>query len=187
MCQASCTTIGVGDRMPNKREYFTCEKCRLVLPSNSNRQKQCKMCRAQTQAAKSKAYRLKNPLKYKNAVRNAMAKRPEYYRKQQESSSLVRRQKEKEAVMSHYSKGKNSCVCCGQVGIEFLTIDHINNDGAKQRRELKTARGGASFYRWLRRNGYPGGYQVLCANCNLSKEIGGGVCAHKRCENGNKL
>ncbi len=47
---------------------------------------------------------------------------------------------------------------------EWLTIDHINNDGAAHRKEI--GEGGTNFYRWLRKNNYPLGFRTLCWNCN---------------------
>lgn len=43
------------------------------------------------------------------------------------------------------------------------------------------AGGGPYFYRWLRLNGYPSGFQVLCANCNTAKDRPGG-CPHQATE-----
>ena len=40
------------------------------------------------------------------------------------------------------------CVCCGESTLSFLTIDHPNNDGVKDR----LAHGvGSTFYRWLKK------------------------------------
>jgi len=81
-------------------------------------------------------------------------------------------------VIDHYG---NKCSCCGETYISFLTIDHINNDGAAHRRSLfgtKRKGGGTAFYRWLINNNFPEGFQVLCANCQLSKQIDG-ICFHQ--------
>lgn len=82
--------------------------------------------------------------------------------------------KDKQEVLSHYG---NICQCCGEHRIEFLTIDHINGDGAEHRRN-SPAKGGRSTYLWLRRNDYPSGYQVLCFNCNIAKGSSG-ECPHQ--------
>lgn len=66
------------------------------------------------------------------------------------------------------------CACCGESEISFLDIDHINNDGASHRRKV----GRSKIERWLKKNKYPEGFQVLCANCNASKSRRGGTCAH---------
>ena len=76
----------------------------------------------------------------------------------------------------HY--GGYKCACCGITEPAFLTLDHINNGGTRHRRELK--RTGRSFFAWLRDNGYPPGFQVLCINCNQGRHRNGGICPHKQ-------
>lgn len=58
--------------------------------------------------------------------------------------------------------------------LQFLALDHINGGGYAQRQET----GGGGFYTWLKRNGYPQGFRVLCHNCNFGRQINGGVCPH---------
>ena len=67
----------------------------------------------------------------------------------------------------------------------MLTLDHVNNDGRKHRRAIAKQKGwgvttvvGTEMWRWLRDNGFPPGFQVMCYNCNISKYRNGGVCAH---------
>lgn len=83
-------------------------------------------------------------------------------------------------VLDAYSKGKMECACCGEKEVMFLTIDHIDNDGAKERKKLKIS--GGNFYRWLVRNNFPNKdkYQVLCFNCNQGRQLNGGICPHKQ-------
>ncbi len=72
------------------------------------------------------------------------------------------------------------CACCGETEPDFLSIDHMNNDGAEHRRQLGGRNyGGTNMYRWLRQNDYPEGFQVLCYNCNLAKGFAGS-CPHSR-------
>jgi len=71
------------------------------------------------------------------------------------------------------------CACCKETEIEFLTIDHVGEDG-NQHRKASPQMYGVKLYDWLRKQGFPTTYQVLCWNCNLSKHFGKGVCAHKR-------
>ena len=68
-------------------------------------------------------------------------------------------------TLDHYG---NECACCGEVGEQFLTIDHINGDGAAHRRKI-----GGNLYNWLRRNGYPKGFRTLCFNCNCALGLRG--------------
>ena len=71
-------------------------------------------------------------------------------------------------VLSHYSTNPPICAMCDEDDIRVLSIDHIKDDGAEHRRKLKKSPG-ANFYRWLRKNNYPPGYQVLCMNCQYRK------------------
>ena len=68
------------------------------------------------------------------------------------------------------------CACCDEDELLFLTVDHINNDGAEHRKALP---GGSSFYVWLKNNDWPEGFQILCFNCNTGKHLNGGVCPHQ--------
>lgn len=85
----------------------------------------------------------------------------------------------KDAVFAAY--GGYICACCGENEHKFLTLDHVNNDGASFRRKIAGNRQAAGYttYRWLARNGFPSGYQVLCMNCNHGKRMNGGICPHQ--------
>ncbi len=87
-----------------------------------------------------------------------------------------RYQQKRNIVLNHYSNGSITCKCCGEPQIEFLSIDHINNDGSTHRKEI-----GSNLYNWLINNNFPEGFQVLCFNCNFAKGIYG-FCPHKRRE-----
>jgi len=89
-------------------------------------------------------------------------------------ASARKRKSLKKEIISYYG---GRCACCGESEIIFLTMDHVDNNGAEHRREAKIS-SGLDFYYWLRRNGYPEGFQVLCWNCNTGKHINGGVCPH---------
>ena len=80
-------------------------------------------------------------------------------------------------VFSHYSEGYVVCACCGEDGIDFLTLDHIENDGAVKRKNGEPL--GSGLYRYLIKNNYPSGFQVLCWNCNCGKRINKGICPHQ--------
>lgn len=74
------------------------------------------------------------------------------------------------------------CACCVESQILFLTIDHKNNDGNKERKEVYGIKNPAttSWYLKLRREPTRKDLQVLCFNCNLGKSINGGVCPHQQ-------
>jgi hypothetical protein len=100
-----------------------------------------------------------------------------------ETSRHAQKAKLERTMMIEAYGGK--CICCGETIPEFLTIDHINNDGAKQRKEIRPNKvrnggggSGVEFYRWLRKHGYPqDNYQLLCFNCNCAKGYFG-QCPH---------
>lgn len=78
------------------------------------------------------------------------------------------------------------CACCGEGRLEFLTIDHPNNDGAEHRRPkakmregIKRTGAGVHIYRYLRKNGFPKEFRLLCWNCNCSRGFSG-YCPHER-------
>lgn len=67
-------------------------------------------------------------------------------------------------AIAHYG-GK--CAACDITHPAFLTFDHVNDDGARHR---KTERGAKThIFIWLKRNGYPSGFQLLCWNHNWLK------------------
>lgn len=82
------------------------------------------------------------------------------------------------------------CACCGEPDPAFLTFDHVNNDGAEHRRELfgsaetagraRPQTSSKRFLYWLRDNDYPDSIQLHCANCQLGKVRGKGVCPHQK-------
>lgn len=86
----------------------------------------------------------------------------------------------KSEVLLHYSNNQLRCDCCSENELDFLTIDHINDDGAKHRKKLrkKGIHGGSGFYYWLKRNHYPAEYRVLCLNCNFGRFYNNGICPH---------
>jgi len=69
------------------------------------------------------------------------------------------------------------CVCCGETRREYLSIDHVNGNGSKQRREIGKSSQGLHY--WLKQNNYPEGFQVLCFNCNMGKR-NYSVCPHDK-------
>src|SRR5690348_1104353 len=72
--------------------------------------------------------------------------------------------------------GGYRCACpgCSETIEAFLSLDHIHNDGAAHRKVINRRK----LYVWLRNEGYPAGFQVLCMNCNFGKARNGGTCPH---------
>ncbi len=107
---------------------------------------------------------------FKNYAKNYEKLHPD---KHKESDKRLRLE-----VLTHYGGNPPKCVCCGFSDIRALCLDHINGCGNIDRREvlgvrsdrrLGKERAGASFYRWLRQQKFPEGFQVLCSNCNMAK------------------
>jgi hypothetical protein len=94
----------------------------------------------------------------------------------------ARDQKYVDLVFDHYGR---KCICCGEEELLFLTLDHIDNNGAAHRKEIGTKNSkhgcnGTAFYRWVVQNNYPDFLQTLCSNCNHGKHRNGGECPHKK-------
>ncbi|KKL68019.1 hypothetical protein LCGC14_2129140 [marine sediment metagenome] len=97
-----------------------------------------------------------------------------------------RRKDRRQRIIDHYG-GK--CVCCGESEPVFLSIDHINNDGADHRANITKKKGrgkqagSTTMYKWIERNNYPTDLQLLCHNCNMGRYRNGGICPHKEMAN----
>lgn len=66
-----------------------------------------------------------------------------------------------------------ACECCGETIPLFLTVDHVNNDGASETHR------GVTFYRKVLREGCPKEkYRLLCFNCNCGRARNKGICPH---------
>jgi hypothetical protein len=101
--------------------------------------------------------------------------------KYKDKKILYGRKYNKDIKIEIINRYGGKCNCCGINVLDFLAIDHINNDGAKHRKALnnKNKGSGYHFYRWLKQNNFPSGFQVLCHNCNWSKHINHGKCIHQ--------
>ena len=90
-----------------------------------------------------------------------------------------RRRAMKYEVLIHYSKDPPECACCGEWLLPFLSIDHIEGGGTKHRKNLGGKYSVADLYRWLKDQGYPAGFRVLCYNCNIGRAHNLGICPHE--------
>lgn len=135
----------------------------------------------------------RNPERYANGTckqctkdkAEAWRRDPVNWEKRRETERLRaqrQRQADREAALVKYGP---DCQCCGESIETFLTIDHIDGDGADHRKEIFGSNyknrppAGHRTYRWLRLNGYPSGFQVLCFNCNYAKHALG-ACPHQK-------
>lgn len=63
--------------------------------------------------------------------------------------------------------GGAKCIQCGFTDDRALNLDHIEGGGTQDRRE---SQGSNTIYLRLKKENYPAGFQVLCANCNSIKK-----------------
>ena len=78
-------------------------------------------------------------------------------------------------ALTTYAAHELKCACCGETRVEFLTLDHVNNDGNAHRQQCGSTYG---TYWHLKRNSFPPIMQVLCFNCNMARAAIG-VCPHR--------
>lgn len=110
--------------------------------------------------------------KYKELNKAWIAKNRERYNQ----AKAEYRFKLKIAAIDYYSGGKRCCNLCGfDSDLDALCLDHINDDGAQHRKELgiagRSSPSGTTIYERLKALGWMEGLQVLCANCNMVKEL----------------
>lgn len=89
----------------------------------------------------------------------------------------LRRDKFRMIVFAAY--GGYKCSCCGETEPDFLSIDHVNNDGYV-RGKAGEPRSGEPLYKWLIKQNFPSDFQILCMNCNHGKSRNGGICPHQK-------
>ncbi len=134
-----------------RHQYYLLNRDHIIEKSKKNKQKNRQL----------------NPDKYKE-INKEYRERPEVKEKQRVYSKIDGRKRKKQ-VIDNYG---GICACCGENRMEFLSIDHINNDGANHRKQT-----GGHMYAWLIKNNFPSGYRVLCYNCNMSLGFYG-YCPH---------
>lgn len=154
-----------------------CLDCGNTTGKRSNA-KRCEECRLKHKTVYGSAYHKiynKQHLEYGRKVSaNFRKNHPDRVQKLHEERGSVYEynyhHKLKQEVLSAYSKDHDhpACCNCGFDNIHALQLDHINGGGRQHRISL-ASQGSHNIYQWLRREGYPKGYQVLCANCNWIK------------------
>lgn len=124
--------------------------------------------------------REKRKLLYWSDPEAARAKARQWREKDPERARISGRESRarlKSEVMQAYGEGH--CACCGETQLEFLTLDHVNNDGGKRRKSGEEL-WATPFYQKLKRDRFPPrpDLQVLCYNCNCAKKSTG-KCPHE--------
>lgn len=94
--------------------------------------------------------------------------------------STARRMRWKQTILDRYG---NQCAICGFNDMRALQLDHINDNGSQERKDLGSQKfSGVKFYEYLIKQGLPDGYQILCANCNNIKQWNKNKAEPKRIE-----
>ncbi len=160
----------------NKRNYIGCKYCldKLILGENwkeyydNYKRYICNIC-------ENKIQRFSRNKKRRNlGIPKQKIYNDEQRRLARQMRSKIWSIEERQLCLNKYG---SVCNCCGISDWPFLTIDHINNNGADHRRSLNKL-SGVAFYRYLRENDYPtDNYQILCNNCNSAKGYHG-FCPH---------
>lgn len=119
----------------------------------------------------NRRYRQRHPDRVKESDRLRRLNNPELVR----MAGRKWQKKLKQQIIEAYG-GK--CVCCQENRFEFMSIDHINGNGARERKAGYI--GGGKLYTYLKRSAYPKeNYRLLCINCNFS--LGHyGYCPHSK-------
>ena len=158
---------------------IVCQLCGQDTERTGQCQKYCPYCRPQAKKAWDKEYwpayvdmRRNDPVYRAERRRIASSYRANNLVQERARERKYRARIRQEVIAAYGGK----CTCCGESTPEFLVIDHTNNDGAAHRKEIGAA-GGSTIYKWLKKNDYPEGFQVLCHNCNMAKGFYG-QCPH---------
>lgn len=141
----------------------TCTKCGVAYDDTGfyGKHPHCRLCQRKAHKEYYERVIKNNPEHRKEVAKKWRNANRERYRANQNRYYAKIRLK----ALSHYSNGTPKCACCGETEIQFLSFDHINGGGNAQLKEI----GSRSIIRWLIKNGYPPGFQILCHNCNFSK------------------
>jgi len=106
---------------------------------------------------------------------SAICSRKVYYRNKPDLLKATRKRSSynlKEKLFNMYGR---YCYCCGQSEPGFLTLDHVKNDGYKDRKTEGLS--SHAIYRKAIKHYRPDIYCILCYNCNLAKAHLG-ICPH---------
>lgn len=135
--------------------------------------------------AASRAWRMKNKEKMREYYREYYKKHREQYIETEQRRYKKHRVKRLAAARDRAKKRRlviinaygGKCACCGESASEFLSIDHVNGGGYKERK----SRGMHSFYLSIIKRNFPKDYRILCHNCNQALGFYG-YCPHNKKE-----
>lgn len=142
-----------------------CRKCKVKLDienwAKSLRKKNSKICKSCHNEA-NKDWRKSNREKVNQYALDAYYRNPKKHHKAVNKARVRLRHE----MIQRYGK---CCSNCGINDVDVLDIDHIENNGAEDR---KNNLYGYNLYRKLKKQGWPkDNFQLLCKNCNWKKHL----------------
>lgn len=153
----------------SRMEAGRCEGCGKTFARHSSRRTLCARCRPEITTPCAWC-----GTEFYGSMAHRMYCSKECQRSRLAEQRAAAHRTERLAALNAYGGPAPECSCCGESGIQFLALDHVHGGGGRHRKET----GGGGFYAWLRRNNYPSGFQILCHNCNMGRQLNGGVCPH---------
>ena len=132
--------------------------------------------RKEYQREYQRKWRENHPERWKATYQKSHKKHSESY-KPRRNAYLRKYMLQKRIEALHKYGGK--CVCCGEKNSNFLSFDHVGNNGHEQRKVIKSSR---TFYYLLCKNSKDENIRILCFNCNMGRQFFGGIekiCPHK--------
>ena len=169
------TSLAEEVRSRSGENVFLCYQCKKCASARTKRWRENNRGRV---AARGREYRAAN------RKRISAQRREHYFVNRDRLTAQKREHYRKLRLAAIRAYGGSVCTNCGEDRLEVLTLDHVGNDGSKHRRAVGI---GPKFYRWLQRNNYPPGLQVLCFNCNSGKTVDGEKSMSQRQGYGRKL
>lgn len=158
-----------------KQPDHNCIHCGSALRATEGHRKRCQPCARAANAAKESRRRTR----LSDGGDCQVCGKPRDGNSDRRCLACLEKQRQKrgEAKRRCMAGYGGVCKCCGTSIPEFLTIDHVDNDGAEMRRTKAHGGNGTgeNIYRWAIRNGFPSSLQCLCMNCQWGKRLCG-VC-----------
>lgn len=171
--QKKCTRCGI--EQPLDPAHFGTRKtktaqgwrwdswCRECYQANTKRNN---TVNPERKKQRNKEWREKQGEDYKERRRLYRERLPLSEKERRRIHAKAHNNKVKRRAMDAYG---GVCQCCSESILEFLTLDHINNDGNAHRKTLRGVGSGGVLYSMLERQGWPKGYMTLCMNCNWAR------------------
>lgn len=173
-------------RLGQTETHRVCTKCGLQKPIETfklhgkYRRRSCQECDRPMFRQKHKEWRDKNRAHLRAYARESMKRHRKTWTSEKRAGLVERakmtREKLRRIVYLAYGA---VCNCCGEDELNFLSLDHVNNDGYARRKNGEPHGGGAQLFKKIIEAGFPSDFQILCMNCNHGKARNGGVCPHQ--------